>query len=810
MPGICTRARKFRTLILFLIGSLLLMIAGCSEPVQEDRTIHMAPNSNSAGFQHGRDGVFVAREGQLEKVFQPDANVIATSGPLWSSDGTRLIFTTATPLEAQTPRSSGPDTWDLFPEGRIYYERPIRYTCWQQDSSPGQTAQPPIALFEARCDHVGYVAANLAVRWHPDGRRILFLDEVAPEQLGVFEFDLATKSRRRVFPHSARAIVFDWSPQGRYLSCVTINEKPESSSRAEAQTNGIWIGHPDSPDWWLVPETNPWNTTALPSLIERLRERTPVWNPTESDFVYTTLKNKPALPPETANTENASPESADVPSEYTLVKADPATRQTTTLATSGTPLRDIHWSPDGTRLTLLRTSPTGHGDYIQEVNPDGTFSAPLDSRPVRRFAGWDQTGQHIGYVIDDASPLTAEPNWAFLFAPNVRGRNAVLIKSTTNTSEPRTVFSQMHVTFLNWSPTDDRVSLWATFQPTVRSWFSMVLGWGLRSGDPAATIDIATGEVQWLAVNDRERIQIAHHHLLRGEYQAALEIYDDVNAIVPSAQTDSIQQLADTLLGRNNFAFFHYLCLTKLGQTERAATKLEEFHANFFPPATPESSQANGLWSPDVLSAGTAWGEPIRDSYVVEVYLSLDLHREAVAYFEDALERADSDQRRYSAALILSQLLLITHEHQRYAEFMTDTLTPLLFQLWESIPPAVRSAQPNLYNSPQSSLLLTGSLALLPMYSDKFVNKLPLESLASLAMRWEQLDESATDHVTHLAVDLFLVQAYRRLGRDAESSVTAERIAANPAATRFLGQQDINAVIRQLHETQQSMSLMSH
>ena len=59
---------------------------------------------------------------------------------------------------------------DPNPAGELFFKAPIVYTCWLRDEAKGE---PPVKLFDAKCDHVGYVAANLAVRWHPQGDRIL-------------------------------------------------------------------------------------------------------------------------------------------------------------------------------------------------------------------------------------------------------------------------------------------------------------------------------------------------------------------------------------------------------------------------------------------------------------------------------------------------------------------------------------------------------------------------------------------------------------------------------------------------------------
>src|SRR5207249_2136598 len=60
-----------------------------------------------------------------------------------------------------------------------------------------------------------------AVRWHPKGDRILYLDKTAEHRLNLFAFNLETKNTQRVFDHDAQAMVFEWDKTGRYLTVVT-------------------------------------------------------------------------------------------------------------------------------------------------------------------------------------------------------------------------------------------------------------------------------------------------------------------------------------------------------------------------------------------------------------------------------------------------------------------------------------------------------------------------------------------------------------------------------------------------------------
>ena len=276
-----------------LLG-LVLALVGC-EAVREDRTIEFSADASSVGFQHGEQGVFVAdRGGGLKKVFQPGAEVLATSTPLWSPQGRRLIFTTACAADGDAAASAraqaqvrgllrgGPDP---DPAGDLFIEMPVVYTCWLRDEAQGD---PPVKLFDAHCDHVGYVAANLAVRWHPHGDRILYVDGVSPGRHALFAFDLTTKTSRKVFPQEAPALIFDWSPDGEHLACVL---GTSSTGRgAGASCDGLWIGRPetDPATWWHIPGSNEPAQAELGSLLERLRATRPAWTADGRSFAFVT------------------------------------------------------------------------------------------------------------------------------------------------------------------------------------------------------------------------------------------------------------------------------------------------------------------------------------------------------------------------------------------------------------------------------------------------------------------------------------------------------------------------------------------
>ncbi len=233
--------------------------------------------------------MFVADKdgGGLLKVFTPDKDVIAVGTPLWAPKDKRLIFTTA--RAAPEKQSVGPVQFDVLvnhppppedPAGRVFVQQPAVYTCWLRDEMKGGDVPEPHVLFTASVDHVGYVAAGLAVRWHPQGDRILYVKQVGSGH-AVFEFNLRTKKSHRVFPQedTARAIVFDWSPDGSHLVCVVAFNRPNQDH------DGIWVGH-NGADFWHVAESGSLASGEFDSALEVLKAARPAWTTDGSRFAF--------------------------------------------------------------------------------------------------------------------------------------------------------------------------------------------------------------------------------------------------------------------------------------------------------------------------------------------------------------------------------------------------------------------------------------------------------------------------------------------------------------------------------------------
>jgi Tol biopolymer transport system component len=756
-----------------------LFLAGCGTAVREDRAIPFTSDGQHVAFQHGREGIFVAETEGAEptKIFQPDADVIAISPPLWSPIDKRLIFTTAKPADREDkPRQGLPV--EPEPEGNLHCERPIRYTCWLH--SADKAGKPlNVPLFAVRCGHPGYVAANLAVRWHPDGQHILYIQQDDQGKYGLHEFDLQMAASRPVFPHPGDELIFDLAPDQTHLVCLI------SNLSQGGETAGLWIGKPGAVDWWHVPDS--WDLAMWG--LQELRVARPVWTPDNSSFAFVTT----CLDSEKQRTS------------YKLHISSLEARTSTMIAKSDQPFRDLHWHPDGSRLGLLRGGDTG---TFCLVDPVAKSVRTIGNEQYLHFAGWDATGQQLAFVADQPLPHDPAKSWAFLLLPDVRARNRVLIASDADRARTRAIFSGLQVTFPQWSPTEAKLSMWATFRPAYRSWLSYLLDLGgdaqdplrgltLRPGDPALVLDSTTGSRNWKAINAREKTQVGHYHLLHREYVEAWDWYEQAAAEAPNAEDRSPQQFIQRFVQGGDSLFFQAFCLDKLGRADEARSKRRQFDETFLPelPAAalaPNTNQLAPFGAADIQPSPEQLRH-LRDLYVAEVFLSLDAVEEGERFFRKALKTATTEADRLSKALVLTQFLLLRNKNEEYAELATDTVLPRLLRAWK---PRNQSSPPQ----QQANLVLAYSdgLSLLPLFAPRFLAGLSEKQVRSLVPRWQRLRSHADDDVKRLGIDLFLQAAAARLGQPNEKQASTNRIASNPARQEILGDTGVAELIESI------------
>ena len=260
----------------------------------------------------------------------------------------------------------------------------IRYACriHEKDSEAGTD---PEVLFEASCDHVGYVAANLAVRWHPDESAILYLDQNQQGKLEIQSWNLAEGRSEAAFAHSADAMIFDWAPDNQNLVCVLDDPDPK--------VQGIWIGTPGGDDWWHVTDSTGAEPAqplvnfvggmesllagqigAANSPIERLRSSRPAWNRDGSTFAFVAGR------------------SMNDQATFTIERGDTVSRETITIAESPNSFADLHWQSDGSTLGAIEQD---EHRSLRIISQSGDLSDSISSGPVRRFVGWNPAGDKL-------------------------------------------------------------------------------------------------------------------------------------------------------------------------------------------------------------------------------------------------------------------------------------------------------------------------------------------------------------------------------------------------------------------------------
>src|SRR5262249_38194869 len=279
----------------------------------------------------------------------------------------------------------------------------------------------------------------------------------------------------------------------------------------------------------------------------------------------------------------------------------------------------------------------------------------------------------LAYVVPDDMPPASKEPWALLLIADPSARDNVYVAAGEGTEPGRSIFSGMRVTFLQWSPREDKLSVWVTFMPAYRSVVSHLFGGGPRRGDRGAVLDMKSGQLSWMPVNAKEKVQVGHYYLLKQDYAEACRRYEEADRELPRRQPIAVSQFEDYLRaiqGPRDFSLFQYHCLSKLGRAEEARAKLDQFRRLFLPKFV-ESPKGQGpvitvtvdgktpeRHLQDLLAPGTFIGSLLQDMYVAEVYLSLDAPTDAENFFRPAPDQVDTEVARLSRAITLGQILL--------------------------------------------------------------------------------------------------------------------------------------------------------
>lgn len=698
------------------------------------------------------------------KLYQPDEHALAVSTPLWSPSEQELVFTVARAAPETDDEDAGltqpseavrqPNVaWDAAPTGRLFYQQSIVYSCFFQkrsmqgsDSDAASVVEPRM-LFDARCDHVGYVAANLAVRWHPDGKRIVFVDQVEPSRHSLFEFDLATQTKRRLLPDAYSSLLFDWSPQGHFLSCLAVD--------ANTQLCDLLVWSVDDEHWRPLAKAFDPAGADSEAMLERLRRARPVWRSDESSLVLV---------------QSARQSQPDQELTEVVLVSLPNGQSSVLLREQGS-VRDLHWHPLSDELGFVDNDNT-----LQIVN---TQNKSLSSRAknVRGFAGWSYDGSQLSYTTAQTMDSPAD-NWALLLSPISGARDNVVVASDTTESSNQSskrLLADMRITFPHWSPSEHKLSLWATFTPTHRSWFAFFLPWALMPGDPAVVLDTQTGQLSWMPVHANEEAQVGHYYLLQRDYETAWRWYERSMAqrVAPAIKLSEATQFLQQSLVYQDSTFFEFYCLQKLGRHEAAEQKLQQFRQRMTLDPV-DAAAVLKQWYPQnenidaELQHATEHLLPVvQDAYIAEVWASLNAMEDGKAFFERQWSTASSAAERLAHSLYLSQMHLLANSNEAYAEQVLQHLLPELLayhRLETSLPTENLMSNANsIVQTEQRFILASGYIALLPLMSPEFVASLSPERLMEFAQQLSNLHGQASDdELARLMFDWILLAILRQ------------------------------------------------
>lgn len=771
---------------------VIVVIFGCGPPsVREDRTIQFSPEGSAVAFQHGDDGVFIAStdDGSLHRIHDA-ADAIATSTPLWSPSGDRLIFTTAHAIEPATSGSQIPQAWDADPEGRWFRPQPVAYRCWLRSDPEGNEQPEPSTLFSARCDHPGYIAANLAVRWHPDGERILFLDQVEGGGVSLFEFDPHSASARQLIEHHANAILFDRSPDQTYLTCSLMG------IHGDRRNDGIWVRPSETGEWWRVPQSDMQAEMKSVARLEQFRETQPAWDTSGRHFAFVRLTER-----DTGGFDRS------------LFRVDVESRTVTELYKSDGPIRHLRWHPDSKRLAFVEGTDVGR---LRLLDEQGIVSVPISELDVRTFAGWNHDGTKLAYVAPQPE-RKEHTEWVFLFPSLPNARDRVFVAGGDQGEDARVVYDDVRITFPKWSPARNELSLWGTYSPTNVSWLSMFVPWSLRPGDPAAILDCDTGQISWKAVNRHEYSQVGHYYLLKRDYERAWHWYqkaaENRPPVTPLDATDLTQMLRQRRIYQNPL-FFEYYCLSKLGRANEANERLAEFRESFridwdgIDPASEQTSADIGM-NVFLQQLGGSTRQidallPVIESlYVTEIFFSLRAFQDGADFFERQIDAAPSDLARLAHLGCRSQLLLANGSYEEYADLVTAQLAPL----WDRLSETKHSAADEAGTVPaswdeltrQSLIVPGGFLAVMPMASTAFSAHLPQARVAAWVSDWRQIRKRAGSEPLRTAADRILLALLSTESESHQPQIAALRERIEAGGNEWY-QRDVDEMIREFRQ----------
>ncbi len=607
---------------------------------EEDRSILFSPDDRAIAYRH-MGAVYVARtQGDKHRRIFDSAPGAIVSTPHWAPGQRAVLF-------AVSDGNKSPDT------GLLTYELwywPAPEDIWTSevvDLKEDTVELParwkpadPRMILSATCLDEMQIRSDALFAWHPDGDQVLYLYADTDGLQTVMSFDRQADQMREASPIRAVSLAFSISPQGDQLQVAA----------ADAEPTALWLGPigADYDSWRNIESTpGPRDVPQLElsddreSLLYDLRPRLGAWSPDGQWLAHTRLAGDE---PQVEASDDAADQSALV---MTPISGGESQR---VLELSGSRAVDLHWWPGGSKLALL--SDTKLLVVDPRSNTVDELSGVLD---VERFIGWSTPGDHMAYLIsaeqfDETGALL--PTGQFLVWGPAERHN--LMVAAADGTLPRSRFSLMNITAARWGNKTEKLSFWATYQPTVSL---------LPPGDPAAVLDLDTDAISWYPTDIAEYANVGHYYLLNEKFDEAAKHYG--NALGKIADRD-VEENRSLIM---NIRLWRGIARLGSGQDLMARNDFQYIRDK----TVPNPEEAPG-WSQDVLPDLAA------DRDILSTMLSMGQVQLAIDEAKRIVEE-DQDARRIQA---LCYLALVYSSVGQPALFTDNVVLKLIPEAIES------------------------------------------------------------------------------------------------------------------------------
>lgn len=495
------------------------VLVGCSGVAQEDRTIVFSNSGETVAFQHGDDGVYSATEaGETEKIYELQPGELLASTPHYRpGNDDEFVFCVARVHKSVIEDDANSEEmqailgdWDQMPSGRVLLPIPIEYTCYIKQTSESE----PQLLFTASANHLGVVGTNMAVKFSPDGESLLFADMNDSGGMLLKRYSLASNSQEVLWDRPAHVLAFEHSPSGQYLACAALG-------LANGGESLLAIRSTDSEErkdwgWQMVNDSLPLSGSF--DHLAMARSSLPVFNADDSRLAYVRV--------EKGRQQNGQ----SGKSLYKLFSRVLTGHTDESLWESEYAPADIHWHP-GEPILVWRATEADDRRSIKlfSFSAESLADFPLANltdEPIDRFVGFSPSGKRLAFTTFARSDQAGSSD---MLVPGSLPRNSLFLLEFRSEGEDlgadakslKPVLEDVRLTFVNWSPSQEKLSGWGTYVDTHRSIGGALVERPETPGDPPFVYDAESQTLEWLPTSPLEKAYVGYYCLLHQENQEA-------------------------------------------------------------------------------------------------------------------------------------------------------------------------------------------------------------------------------------------------------------------------------------------------